>query len=115
MLATDCPNFLPVEAGDDRAERQFEKPDRERDREREHDRERERERERSRNRERDEGRDRDRRKQRREDTAPYKSKRGTMNQTVSMTQLPQAEKCHTVPLPGVEKELGGGGMLLSLW
>ncbi|KAG7215975.1 hypothetical protein INR49_003496 [Caranx melampygus] len=61
------------DGGDERVERQFEKPDRERER----DRDRERERDRDRDRDRDDGRDRDRRKQRREDTAPYgKSKRG---------------------------------------
>ncbi|XP_061702294.1 polyglutamine-binding protein 1 [Syngnathoides biaculeatus] len=64
-----------VDAGDDRAERQSEKPDRERDRDRE--RYRDRDRERERDRERDERRERDRRKQRREDAAPYhKAKRG---------------------------------------
>lgn len=62
-----------ADGGDERVERQFEKPDRDRER----DRERERERDRERDRDRDDGRDRDRRKQRREDTAPYgKSKRG---------------------------------------
>lgn len=69
-----CLCFL-ADGGDERVERQFEKPDRERERDR--DRERERERDRDRDRDRDEGRDRDRRKPRREDTAPYgKSKRG---------------------------------------
>uniref|UniRef100_A0A668AD53 Polyglutamine-binding protein 1 n=1 Tax=Myripristis murdjan TaxID=586833 RepID=A0A668AD53_9TELE len=68
---------LRAEGGDDRGERQFEKPDRERERERDRERERERERDRDRDRDRDDGRDRDRRKQRREDVAPYsKSKRG---------------------------------------
>lgn len=75
-------DFVPLfsfsaEGGEERIERQFEKPDRERERERDRDRDRERERERDR--ERDEGRDRDRRKQRREDIAPYtKSKRGNV-------------------------------------
>uniref|UniRef100_A0A8C4IH01 Polyglutamine-binding protein 1 n=1 Tax=Dicentrarchus labrax TaxID=13489 RepID=A0A8C4IH01_DICLA len=64
---------IRAEGGDERIERQFEKPDRERERERD----KERERERERDRERDEGRERDRRKQRREDMAPYsKNKRG---------------------------------------
>ncbi|XP_068195876.1 polyglutamine-binding protein 1 [Antennarius striatus] len=64
---------IRVEAGDERPERHFEKPDRERERERERDRERDRKRER----ERDEDRDRDRRKHRREDVVPYgKNKRG---------------------------------------
>ncbi|XP_012730962.2 polyglutamine-binding protein 1 isoform X1 [Fundulus heteroclitus] len=76
---------VKVDVVDERAERPFEKLEKERERERERDRERERERERERDRERDrererdrdEGRDRDRRKQRRDDIAPYgKSKRG---------------------------------------
>ncbi|XP_023143710.2 polyglutamine-binding protein 1 [Amphiprion ocellaris] len=72
---------IRAEGGDERVERQFEKPDRERERERERerdrDRDRERDRDRDRDRERDDGRDRDRRKPRREDMAPYsKNKRG---------------------------------------
>lgn len=67
--------YFSAEGGEERVERQFEKPDRERERERE----KERERERERDRERDEGRERDRRKQRREDMAPYnKNKRGNV-------------------------------------
>uniref|UniRef100_A0A8C7MYQ8 Polyglutamine-binding protein 1 n=1 Tax=Oncorhynchus kisutch TaxID=8019 RepID=A0A8C7MYQ8_ONCKI len=62
-----------AEVGEDRGERQIEKPDRERERERDKDREPEMERERGRN----DGRERDRRMQRREDFAPYsKNKRG---------------------------------------
>lgn len=74
-LFHDSHLYFSVEGGDERIERQFEKPDRERERERD----KERERERERDRERDEGRERDRRKQRREDMAPYsKNKRGNV-------------------------------------
>uniref|UniRef100_A0A671VXM3 Polyglutamine-binding protein 1 n=1 Tax=Sparus aurata TaxID=8175 RepID=A0A671VXM3_SPAAU len=72
QIISKC-QFLTNSGRDERIERQFEKPDRERERERD----KERERERERDRERDEGRERDRRKQRREDMAPYsKNKRG---------------------------------------
>lgn len=74
-LFHDSHLYFSAEGGDERIERQFEKPDRERERERD----KERERERERDRERDEGRERDRRKQRREDMAPYsKNKRGNV-------------------------------------
>lgn len=86
-------DFVPLfsfsaEGGEERIERQFEKPDRERERERDRDRDRDRERERERDRERDEGRDRDRRKPRREDIAPYtKSKRGNVYISTSDTSI----------------------------
>lgn len=70
-VITKAAKKLRAEVGDDRGERQFEKPDRERERERERERDREREREK------EDGRERDRRMQRREDIAPYsKNKRG---------------------------------------
>ncbi|GLD50198.1 polyglutamine-binding protein 1 [Lates japonicus] len=66
-VVTKAAKKLRADGGEERIERQFEKPDRERERDRDRDRERDRER--------DDGRDR--RKQRREDIAPYgKSKRG---------------------------------------
>ncbi|KAJ8259255.1 hypothetical protein COCON_G00182670 [Conger conger] len=62
-----------IDVGEERVERQFEKPERDRDRERERERDRDRERERDRDRE----EPRDRRQQRRDDIAPYsKGKRG---------------------------------------
>ncbi|XP_041712353.1 polyglutamine-binding protein 1-like [Coregonus clupeaformis] len=72
-VITKAAKKLRAEVGEDRGERQIEKPDRERERERDKDREPEMERERGRN----DGRERDRRMQRREDFAPYsKNKRG---------------------------------------
>ncbi|KAM4609683.1 polyglutamine-binding protein 1 [Polymixia lowei] len=74
-VITKAAKKLRAEGADDRGERQFEKPDRDRERDRE--RERDWERERDRDREREDVRDRDRRKQRRDDVAPYsKNKRG---------------------------------------
>ncbi|XP_017265204.1 polyglutamine-binding protein 1 [Kryptolebias marmoratus] len=74
-VITKAAKKMKADVGDERVERQSEKPERERERER--DRDRDRDRERDRDRDREDVRDRDRRKQRREDIIPYgRNKRG---------------------------------------